>query len=87
MAASDKAELAANRGRYPGRPLQLLLGGPLGGVISVGAALRAAVQTPVLSWAFFKVQSGLGSREWMSYQLQSTPRLTLVLLCGAGIRS
>jgi len=63
LSASDKAQLAANRGRYPGRPLQLLLGGPLGGVISVGAALKAAVQAPVLSWAFFKVRSDAGPQE------------------------
>ena len=57
LSASEKAELAANRGRYPGRPLQLLLGGPLGGVVNVGAAAKAAVQTPLLSWAFFRVRS------------------------------
>ena len=55
LSASEKAELAASRGRYPGRALRLLLGGPLGGVIPVGAAVKAAVQTPVLSWATYKV--------------------------------
>ena len=55
----ERAELASSRGRYPGRVLQFLLGGPLGGAINVGAAVKFAARTPVLSWAIYKVLRAL----------------------------
>ena len=83
LSASEKAELAASRGRYPGRALKFLLGGPLGGVINVGAAVKYAAQTPVLSWAVYKVRSGRLSSSAL-IRMQNTLELMPSTGCCAG---
>jgi hypothetical protein len=99
LRAEEKAELAANGRGYPGKAMQFLLGSPIGGVISFGAAAKLAARTPVLSWALYKVQGasttrqvcalddGLMARGWQAFIRGALTRHRPPVICEARLAS